>query len=130
MLRINPFTCSFMTNSLSDTLFTFKILSTSSSLTTIPTHFFFHQLRCKIVCSHLQCSFALHLFHFVSCRHSMSTFFRSIMSASSLPFPVIVPIFKVPIFMSVGLPFHSFRCLFTRLPLLFLLLFSLSPAIV
>ena len=39
---------------------------------------------------------ALLPFHFVSCRHNMSTFLRSIISASSLPLPVIVPIFKVP----------------------------------
>ena len=51
------------------------------------------------------------------------------MSASSFPLPVIVPIFKVPTLMSVCLPFHSSRCLFTRVPPLFLLLFSTSSAV-
>ena len=52
----------------------------------------------------------------------ISTFLRSIMSASSLPLPVILPIFKAPTLMTVRLPFHNFRCFFTRLPPLFLLL--------
>ena len=52
----------------------------------------------------------------------MSTFLRSIIPASSLPLPVIVPVFKVPTFMSERLSFHTSRCLFTHLPPLFLLL--------
>ena len=87
-------------------------------------HFFFHLLRCKIVCIPLRMFLALLPFHLVSCRHSMSTFLRSIISAISL-LPVIVPIFKVPTLMSEPLPFHASRCFFTRLPPLFLLLFSL-----
>ena len=84
------------------------------------SHFFFHQLRCRIFCIHLQCS----LLYSLSCRHNMSTFLRSIISASFLPLPVIVPIFKVPTLMSEHLPFHASRCFFTRFPPLFLLLFS------
>ena len=38
---------------------------------------------------------ALLPFHFVSCRHNMSTFLCSIKPASSLPLPVIVPIFSL-----------------------------------
>ena len=64
-------------------------------------------------------------FHFVSCRHSMSMFLHSIKFANSFPLPVIVPIFKVPTFMSVHLPFHSSCCLFTDLLPLFLLFFAL-----
>ena len=50
-----PFTSSFIVISLPDTLFTSKTLSTSSFLTTILFHFFFHQLHCRTACSHLQC---------------------------------------------------------------------------
>ena len=71
---------------------------------------------------------ALLPFYFVSFGQNMSTFLRYIISASSLPPPVIVPIFKVPTFMSERLPFHASRCLFTRLPPLFLLFFSLAVA--
>ena len=59
----------------------------------------------------------------------MSTFLRSIKSDSSLSFPVIVLIFKVSTLTSEGLPFHTSCCFFTRLPPLFLLLFSLCSAI-
>ena len=45
------------------------------------------------------------------------------MSSSSLPLLVIVPIFEVPTLMTVRLPFHRSRCLFTHLPSLFFLLF-------
>ena len=95
-------------------------------LTTIPIHFFFHQLRCKIVCIHLQCS----LIYYLSTLFPVSTiclqyFLCSIISASSLPLSVIVPIFKVPTLMSERLPFHTSCCFFTRLSPLFLLLFSL-----
>ena len=40
VFRMDPFTSSFMTISLSDTLFTSRTLSASSSLTTIPIPFF------------------------------------------------------------------------------------------
>ena len=93
------------------------------------SHFFFHQLRCRIFCILRQCSLPLLPFHFVSCRHNMSTFLRSIISASSLPLLAIVPIFKVPTLMSERLPFHASRCFFTRFPPLFLLLFSLCLAV-
>ena len=56
MFSIYPFTSSFMAIGLSDTVFTCKTLSTSSFLTTILFHFFFHQLHCRKICSHLQCS--------------------------------------------------------------------------
>ena len=72
---------------------------------------------------------ALLPFHFVSCSYNMSTFLRSVIFASSLPLPVIVPIFKVPTLISERLPFHASRCFFTRLPPLFLLLFSLCLAV-
>ena len=72
---------------------------------------------------------ALLSFHFVSCRHNMSTFLHSIISASSLLLPVIVLIFKVHTLMSERLPFHTSRCFFTRLPPLFLHLFSLCLAV-
>ena len=45
------FTCNFIAISLSDSLFTSKTLSNSSSLTTVFIPFFYHQLHCKIVCS-------------------------------------------------------------------------------
>ena len=94
------------------------------------SHFFFHQLRCRIFCIHRQCSLLYYIpFHFVSYRHNMSTFLRSIISASSLPLPVIVSIFKVPTLMSERLPFHASHCFFTRFPPLFLLLFSLCLAV-
>ena len=109
MFRIDSFTSSFVVISLSDTLFTSRTLSASSSFTL--SHFFFHQLCCKIICIHLQCS----LLYFVFCRHSMSTFLCSIKSASSLPLSVIVPIFKVPTLMSEHLSFHTSCCLFTCL---------------
>ena len=129
IFRMDPFTFSFMAISLSDTLFTSRTLSASSSLTTISIPFFFHQLHCRIVCIHLQCSnFALLPFHFVSCRHNMSTSLCSIISASSLSLPVIVPIFKAPTLMSEHLSFHASHCFFTRLPPVFLHLLSLTVA--
>ena len=72
---------------------------------------------------------ALLPFNFVSYRHYISIFLRSIISASSFLLPVIVPIFKAPTLTSERLPFHSSRCLFTRPPPLFLLLFSLCLAV-
>ena len=93
------------------------------------SHFFFHQLRCRIFCIHLQCSLLYSLSTLFPV-DTMSTFLRSIISASSLPLPVIVPIFKVPTLMSEHLPFHASRCFFTRFPPLFLLLFSQCLAVV
>ena len=72
---------------------------------------------------------ALLPFHFVSCRHNMSTFLRSIISASSLPLPVILQIFKVPTLMIERLPFYTSRYLFTCLHPVFLLLFLLCLAV-
>ena len=69
--------------------------------------------------------FALLPFRFVSCRHSMSTFLRFMKSASSLPLPVIVPIFKV-------LTKYPYECLspFPQFPLpLHLPSSSLSPLV-
>ena len=69
------------------------------------SHFFFHQLYCRIVCSHLRCS----LLYSLSTLFPVGTVYLcSIMSASSLPFPVIVSIFKVPTLISVHLsPFTA-----------------------
>ncbi|KAK3514797.1 hypothetical protein QTP70_032197 [Hemibagrus guttatus] len=50
----------------------------------------------------------------------MSTFLLSIISASSLPFPVIVPTFRVPILSPTLLPFLFSLCLRTLLPPLLL----------
>ena len=93
------------------------------------SHFFFHQLRCKIFCVHLQCSLLYSLSTLFPVWHNMSTFLRSILSASFLPLPVIAPIFKVPTLTSERFPFHISRYLFSRLPPLFLLLFSLCLAV-
>ena len=128
IFRMNCFTSSFMAISLSDTLFTYTTLSTSFSLTTIPIPFFFHPLHCKIVCIHLQCS----LLYSLSALFPVGTIcllLCSIKSASSLPLPVIVPIFKVPTLVSEHLPFHTSCCLFTHLPPLFLLLFLLCSSV-
>ena len=93
------------------------------------SHFFFHQLRCRIFCIHCQCS----LLYSLSTLFPVGTiclyiFLCSIISACSLPLPVIVPIFKVPTLMSERLPFHASRCFFTRFSPLFLLVFSLCLA--
>ena len=56
IFRIDHFTSSFMAISLSDTLFISKKLWPAPPSPPSLSHFFFHQLRCKIVCSHLQCS--------------------------------------------------------------------------
>ena len=69
---------------------------------------------------------ALLAFHFVSCRHNMSTFLSSIISFSSLTLSVIVPIFKVPTLTSECLSFHTTRGLFTRLPPLVFTMFSIA----
>ena len=51
IFRMDPFISSFLAISLSDTLFISRTLSARSSLTTILSHFFFHQLRCKMFAS-------------------------------------------------------------------------------
>ena len=127
--NIDPFTFSIMTISSSDTLFTSKILPTSSSLPTILIPFLLSSAPFWNSLQPPPMFLALLLFHFASCRHSIFIFLCSIMSATSFPFPVIVPIFKVPILMTVRLPFRSSRYFFTHLPPLFLLLLFLSPAI-
>ena len=59
--------------------------------------------------------------HFVSCTHSMSTFLFTIISANSLPLPVIVPTFRVPTFTSIFRPILLFCLSLTCFPPLFLL---------
>ena len=91
------------------------------------SHFFFHQLHCRTVCSHLQCSLLYSLSTLFPVGSICLHFLCSIKSASSLPLPVIVPIYKVPTLTSEHLPFHTSCCLFTHLPLF--LLFSLCSAV-
>ena len=129
IFRMDPFTSSFMAISLSDTLLTCKTLSASSSLSTIPIPFFLPSAPLYNIFHPPPMFLALLSFHFFSCGHNMSTFLCSIISASSLPLPVIVPIFKVPTLTSERLAFHASPCFFTRFPPLFLLLFSLCLAL-
>ena len=106
-----------------------RTLSARSSLTTIPIPYFLSSAPVQNSLHPPAMFLALLPFRFVSCRHNMTTFLCSIISASSLPLPVIVPILKVPTYMSERLLFHTSRCFFTRLPPLFLLLFSLCLAV-
>ena len=75
MFSIDPFISCLMAISLSDTLFTSKTLSASSSLTTISMLFFLPS-SCRIVCIHLQCSSLYFLSTFFSvgtiCLHSFA----------------------------------------------------------
>ena len=96
MLSIDPFISSFMAICLSDTLFTSNFLLISFSLTTILIPFIFPLAALLNSLQPPPIVLALFPFHFVSCRHSKSTFLRSIMSACSFYLPVIVPTFKVP----------------------------------
>ena len=91
------------------------------------SYFFFHQLRCKMICIQLQCSLLFSLSTLLPLGTVCIPSLHHICQLSSLP--VIVPIFKVPTFMSEHLPSHTSRCLLTRLPHLFLLLFSLCLAV-
>ena len=129
IFRMDPFTSSFMAISLSDSLFTSRTLSVSSSLSTIPIPFFLPSAPLYNSLHPPPMFLVLLPFHFVSYRHNMSKFLCSIKSASSLHLPVIVPIFKVSTLMSERLLFHTSLCFFTRLPPLFLLLFSLCLAV-
>ena len=106
MFSIDPFSSNFMTISLSDTLFTSRTLSTSSFLTTISIPFLLPSAPLYNSLQPPPMFLALLAFYFVSCRLSKSTLLRFIMSASSLFFPFIIPIFKVPTLMSVRLSFH------------------------
>ena len=129
VFNIDPSTSNFMAISLSCTLFTSKTISTSSSLTAIPIPIHLSSAQLYNSLHPAPMFLTLLLFHIVSCRHSAPTFLPFIVSTSSLPLPVIVPKFKVPTLMTVGLPFLSSRCLFTRLPRFFLFMFSLKPAV-
>ena len=126
----SPYTIAGLTTE----LYTFPFTVAGNFLSQITPDTFFHPFHpcCTLLftsLSQLPLSCLLFNFYFVFCRHSMSTFLRSIKSASSHLLPDIVPIFKVPTITSERLPFHTSRCLFTRLPPLFLLLFSLCSAV-
>ena len=62
IFRMDPFTSSFMAISLSDTLFTSRPFQPAPPSALSLSHFFFHQLRCRIFCIHRQCS----LFYYLS----------------------------------------------------------------
>ena len=132
MFSIDPFTSSFIAISLPDTLFISKTLSTSSSLTAlpIPSLLLSAPLYIIIGCRYLQCSpfyslstlFAvgtIHLHSFAPSSLPALSPFQSLFLYMCLRYPplrVYVSPFTVP------LPLHS-------PPPLFLLLFSLSPAV-
>ena len=79
--------------------------------------FFIHQLHCRIVCSHFQCS----LLYSVGTVH-LHSFALSCLPAFS-PFQSLFLYLKHPL-LWLCISFHSFRCLFTHLPPFFVL-FSL-----
>ena len=120
MFSIDPFTSSFMAINLFDILFTSKTISSKSSLCTIPIHFFFPQLHCRIVCSHLQCSSLYSLFTLFPVGAVYLLYIPLLHQVCQLS----PPYSHCSYIMSVHLLFNSVRCLFTRLPPLFLLLFS------
>ena len=102
---MDPFTSSFMAISLSDTLLSFRTLLASFFLTTIPIPFFLRSLRCKIVCSHIQCSLLYSLstlFLVVTvCLHSFVPSSLPVLFPFQLLFPYLrYPPLRVSVFFS------------------------------